>query len=270
MIYISFAIVVLIFHSVCVILNTLLLAFSKTLYTSVVNFPALTSEHITSGTRKLQKRTRTFHPNRNMKDVLLLHDNAWPHTSLRTREAIAKMWWTFLPHPADSPDLAPSDYRLFYPVKDARRGRHFCRWQRIETKFSWSAPKSRQRILQHWNTASYSTLWKNSLVIAEMYESSCKFHYNCNYIFWEKTGGITHVPPLVAGNREQVRMLWTVRLAVRPELSSKKNDHVNIRWLSFVKQFRTPPRLHPKMLNWACCGDHSHAKEVKPIMVMYV
>jgi hypothetical protein len=32
---------------------------------------------------------------------------------------------TVLPHPAHSPDLAPSDYHLFGPVKDALRGRHF-------------------------------------------------------------------------------------------------------------------------------------------------
>jgi hypothetical protein len=35
------------------------------------------------------------------------------------------MGWTVLPHSAHSQDLAPSDYRLFGPVKDALRGRHF-------------------------------------------------------------------------------------------------------------------------------------------------
>jgi histone-lysine N-methyltransferase SETMAR len=34
------------------------------------------------------------------------------------------MGWTVLPHPAHSPDLAPSDYHLFSPVKDALHGRH--------------------------------------------------------------------------------------------------------------------------------------------------
>jgi histone-lysine N-methyltransferase SETMAR len=60
-----------------------------------------------------------------MKDVLLLHDNAQPHTSLRTSEAIEKMGWTVLPRPAHSSDLAPSDCHLFRPVTDALRGRHF-------------------------------------------------------------------------------------------------------------------------------------------------
>jgi hypothetical protein len=38
---------------------------------------------------------------------------------------IAKMWWIVLRHPADSPCLALSDYRLFGPVKDALCGCHF-------------------------------------------------------------------------------------------------------------------------------------------------
>jgi hypothetical protein len=60
-----------------------------------------------------------------MKDVLRLHVNAQPHTSLSTREAIVKMWWTVLPQPAFSPDLAPSNYHLFGPVKYALIERHF-------------------------------------------------------------------------------------------------------------------------------------------------
>jgi hypothetical protein len=60
-----------------------------------------------------------------MNDVLLLHDNARPHGSLRTREAIAKMAWAVSPQPDHSPDLVPIIYYLFGPVKDALDGRHF-------------------------------------------------------------------------------------------------------------------------------------------------
>jgi histone-lysine N-methyltransferase SETMAR len=74
---------------------------------------------------QLQQRIRRVRPKRNMKDVLLLHDNARPHTSLRTREAIAKMGWAFPPHPPHSPDLAPSDCHLFGHIKNALRGGHF-------------------------------------------------------------------------------------------------------------------------------------------------
>jgi histone-lysine N-methyltransferase SETMAR len=57
--------------------------------------------------------------------MLLHHDNARPHTSLHTREAITKLQWTVLSHPPYSPDLAPSDYHHFSPFKDAIRGKTF-------------------------------------------------------------------------------------------------------------------------------------------------
>ena len=38
-------------------------------------------------------------PNFEMNKVLLQHDNAQPHTSIRTREAITSFGWTILLHP---------------------------------------------------------------------------------------------------------------------------------------------------------------------------
>jgi histone-lysine N-methyltransferase SETMAR len=70
-----------------------------------------------------------------MKDVLLLHDNARPHTSLRTCEAVAKMGRTILSLPAHSPDLAPSDCHLFGPVKDVLRRRYFADDSELKQRF---------------------------------------------------------------------------------------------------------------------------------------
>ena len=56
---------------------------------------------------------------------MIQHDNARPHTSLRTQEAITKFCWTVLPHPPYSPDLAPSDFHLFGPLKDTLCGTRF-------------------------------------------------------------------------------------------------------------------------------------------------
>jgi hypothetical protein len=50
MIHTSFAIMMLFFHKVSIIFNTLLLTLSKTLYTNVVKFPDSSLEHITSDT----------------------------------------------------------------------------------------------------------------------------------------------------------------------------------------------------------------------------
>jgi histone-lysine N-methyltransferase SETMAR len=60
-----------------------------------------------------------------MEMQLIQHDNARPHTSLRTQEAIAKFGWNVLPYPSYSPDLAPSDFHLFGPLKDALCGARF-------------------------------------------------------------------------------------------------------------------------------------------------
>jgi histone-lysine N-methyltransferase SETMAR len=59
------------------------------------------------------------------KTVLLLHDNARPHTARITVETINHMGFEVLERPAYSPDLAPSDYHLFGPLKNALRGRRF-------------------------------------------------------------------------------------------------------------------------------------------------
>lgn len=49
--------------------------------------------------------------------VVLLHDNARPHTANRTQDLITSFGWEQLDHPPYSPDLAPSDYHLFLHLK---------------------------------------------------------------------------------------------------------------------------------------------------------
>jgi [histone H3]-lysine36 N-dimethyltransferase SETMAR len=56
---------------------------------------------------------------------LLQHDNARPHTARMTMAAIADLRWELLPHPAYSPDLAPSDYHLFSELKKPLRGHRY-------------------------------------------------------------------------------------------------------------------------------------------------
>jgi histone-lysine N-methyltransferase SETMAR len=49
--------------------------------------------------------------------VCFLHDNVCPHTAALTMATLLKLKWDVLPHPPYSPDLAPSDYHLFGPMK---------------------------------------------------------------------------------------------------------------------------------------------------------
>jgi len=54
--------------------------------------------------------------------VGLLHDNAPIHKSMIAKEAVRDCGFVQLDHPADSPDLAPSDYFLFRNLKSHLRG----------------------------------------------------------------------------------------------------------------------------------------------------
>jgi transposase len=49
--------------------------------------------------------------------VLLLHDNAWPHTAHTTAKLLTTWHWEILPHYPYSPDLAPSDFYLCPKLK---------------------------------------------------------------------------------------------------------------------------------------------------------
>lgn len=55
----------------------------------------------------------------NRRGVVFHHDNARPHIALAVREKLLQFDWDVLPHPAYSPDLAPSDYYFFLSLKNS-------------------------------------------------------------------------------------------------------------------------------------------------------
>ena len=74
------------------------------------------------------------------KGVVLLHDNARPHTAAHTVETLCKLKFEVMVQPPYSPDLAPSDYHLFGPLKEALRGRRFTSGQEVkEAVYAWLA-----------------------------------------------------------------------------------------------------------------------------------
>ncbi len=73
--------------------------------------------------KKLARSIRLKHPD--LQDVIIHHDNARPHIANATTIANAAKALTVLRHPAYSPDLAPSDFQMFRPLKDYLRGQRF-------------------------------------------------------------------------------------------------------------------------------------------------
>jgi histone-lysine N-methyltransferase SETMAR len=77
--------------------------------------------------------------------VLLQHDNAHPHTACATAKKTTDLRLECIPHPAYSLDLAPSDYHVFGPLKEALGGKKFStddeikevvhRWLRSQRSF---------------------------------------------------------------------------------------------------------------------------------------
>jgi transposase len=77
--------------------------------------------------------------------VLLLHDNARPHSAAATVNLLNSWSWKILPHPPYSPDLAASDFHVFPKMKKHLRGQRFHsnediqnevkKWLRAQTHF---------------------------------------------------------------------------------------------------------------------------------------
>jgi len=81
---------------------------------------------------KLNARISRVRPKKKI-TLLLQHNKARTHTGLKTVEHIVNLGWTVVSHRPYSPDLAPSDFHLFGPMKDGLRGATFFQLRRRRT-----------------------------------------------------------------------------------------------------------------------------------------
>lgn len=113
---------------------------------------------------RLRKALKNKRPGKLSSGVILLHDNARPHTAARTQEMIAKFRWEVLRHPPYSPDLSPCDYHVFSPLKKHLRSCHFAsdgdlkaeasKWLRHQPKEFYQ--KGINRLIDQWRNCVIS------------------------------------------------------------------------------------------------------------------
>lgn len=73
----------------------------------------------------------------NRDGIVYLHDNARPHTASITRQKLKELQWDILPHPAYSPDLAPSDFWLFLNLDNYLRNKKFSSKVEVENALEY-------------------------------------------------------------------------------------------------------------------------------------
>jgi len=81
---------------------------------------------------KLRAAIRRKRPGLLTKGVLLLHDNARPHSVNQTKATLRSLKWEVLQHPPYSPDVVPSDFHLFGPLKHRFRENAFLTMMRLK------------------------------------------------------------------------------------------------------------------------------------------
>jgi len=89
---------------------------------------------------------------RSAESVCFLHDNARPHTAAMTTGTLEEMHWDVLPQPAYNPDLAPSDFHLFSPLKEALGEKRF------------RSDNEAKLYVQWWLDKQWQTLFESSIM----------------------------------------------------------------------------------------------------------
>lgn len=104
---------------------------------------ALSAHRYCESLRKLKTAIRRKRPELRDQDVCLFHDNTRPHTAYATSQLLGSFQWAVVTYPPFSPDLAPSDFYLFGPLKYYIRGMYFTSEEDVqEATRSWLRHKS--------------------------------------------------------------------------------------------------------------------------------
>ncbi|UYV83682.1 SETMAR [Cordylochernes scorpioides] len=96
--------------------------------------------------------TKTAKPDIHGKKLMLCiwwdqlgHDNARPHVAKVVKETLEALQWDVLPHPAYSPDIAPSDYHMYRSMTHGLVEQHFTSYEEVKNWVNvWIASKDEE------------------------------------------------------------------------------------------------------------------------------
>ena len=131
-------------------------------------------------------------------DWFLHHDNAPAHTALSVTQFLPSLGWTVVPHPPNSPDLAPCDFFLFLTIKKTLKGKRFATVEEVKTA-------SQEALNQHQASAVPEMLYTVGKKIGQVYCLQWRifrwvlsvFCSKCKYIFFFKENPVFFGSPLV-------------------------------------------------------------------------
>jgi histone-lysine N-methyltransferase SETMAR len=95
----------------------------------------------------------------NTKGVVFHQENARPHVSKMTQQKITELNWEILDHPPYSPDLAPSDYRLFRSLQNHLNYKKFESFEEVNDAIL-AYFESKPRSFYKAGTEKLATRWK--------------------------------------------------------------------------------------------------------------
>ena len=76
--------------------------------------------------RRLRKAIQNRRGGKLSRGIVLIHDNARPHTARQTQTLLHdEFHWDTFDHPSYSPDLTPSDFYLSLKMKEDLAGKRF-------------------------------------------------------------------------------------------------------------------------------------------------
>ena len=81
--------------------------------------PTINAKRYADALQKLRRTIKSKRPGMLSDGIILLHDNARPHTAYLVRDRLQRFGWETLQHPPYSPDLSPHDYHIFATQRNA-------------------------------------------------------------------------------------------------------------------------------------------------------